>query len=46
MKYSSGQAIAIMMVVRVVAAFIGASLYSRMIRNKCELLIQENHLKH
>ena len=38
MKKYSGQAIAIIMVVLVVAAIIGASLYSRMIRNKGEVV--------
>ena len=38
MKKYSGQAIAIIMVVLVVAAVIGASLYSRMIRNKGEVV--------
>ena len=38
MKKYSGQAIAIIMVVLVVAAVIGASLYSRMMRNKGEVV--------
>ena len=38
MKKYSGQAIAIIMVVLVVAAVIGASLYSRMVRNKGEVV--------
>lgn len=38
MKKYSGQAIAIIMVILVVAAVIGASLYSRMIRNKGEVI--------
>lgn len=38
MKRYPGQAIAIIMVVLVVAAVIGASLYSRMIRNKGEVV--------
>ena len=38
MKKYSGQAIAIIMVVLVVAAVIGASLYSRMLRNKGEVV--------
>jgi len=38
MKKYPGQAIAIIMVVLVVAAVIGASLYSRMIRNKGEVV--------
>ena len=38
MKKYSGQAIAIIMVVLVVAAIIGASLYSRMVRNKGEVV--------
>jgi hypothetical protein len=38
MKKYAGQAIAIIMVVLVVAAVIGASLYSRMIRNKGEVI--------
>lgn len=38
MKKYSGQAIAIIMVVLVVAAVIGASLYSRMTRNKGEVV--------
>lgn len=38
MKKYSGQAIAIIMVVLVVAAVIGASLYSRMIRNRGEVI--------
>ena len=38
MRKYSGQAIAIIMVVLVVAAVIGASLYSRMVRNKGEVV--------
>lgn len=38
MRKYSGQAIAIVMVVLVVAAVIGASLYSRMVRNKGEVV--------
>lgn len=38
MKKYPGQAIAIIMVILVVAAVIGASLYSRMIRNKGEVI--------
>ena len=38
MKKYSGQAIAIIMVVLVVAAVIGASLYSRIVRNKGEVV--------
>ena len=37
MKKYSGQAIAIIMIVLVVATVIGASLYSRMLRNSAEI---------